>query len=197
MAVFPKEVTLDGPRDKQQLIVLGEYADGRQWDVTRQAVFTSQSAEIARVDAGGVLRPVADGSTSVLVQAGGKTAEVPVTVQRAHAEVPVDLREVVPMLTRLGCNQGACHGSQHGKNGFRLSLLGFDPLFDYTQIVQSAEGRRVVVSDPDRSILLLKPSLTMEHGGGERFKVNSPPYNLLKRAGWKTAPRSLLPSRRS
>jgi hypothetical protein len=182
LVVFPKEITLDGPRDQQQLIVLGEYTDGRQWDLTRQAVFTSQSAQIARVESGGVLHPAADGSTSVLVQAGGKSAAVPVTVRRARAEVPVDFaREVVPMLTRLGCNQGACHGSQHGKNGFKLSLLGFDPVFDYTQIVQSAEGRRVVVSDPERSILLLKPSLTMEHGGGERFQVNSPPYNLLKR----------------
>jgi hypothetical protein len=181
LAVFPKEITLDGPRDKQQMIVLGEYADGRQWDLTRQAVLTSQSAEIAHVDAGGVIRPAADGSTTLLVKAGGKTTTIPVTVRRARADVPVDFaREVVPMLTRLGCNQGACHGGQHGKNGFKLSLLGFDPVFDYTQIVQSAEGRRVVVSDPERSIILLKPSLTMEHGGGERFKVNSPPYNLLK-----------------
>src|SRR5262249_817839 len=90
-------------------------------------------------------------------------------------------REVTPVLTRAGCNQGACHGGQHGKGGFRLSLLGFDPAFDHPQIVQSAEGRRVVLSEPERSILLLKPTLTLEHGGGERFKVGSAAYNLLKR----------------
>src|SRR5207245_11583644 len=104
--------------------------------------------------------PLSDGETTIVVQAGGKTVAAPVVVQRAKAELPVEFaREIVPMLTKLGCNQGACHGSQHGKNGFRLSLLGFDPAFDYTQIVQSAEGRRVVLSDPERSILLLKPSL--------------------------------------
>src|SRR5439155_12166134 len=91
------------------------------------------------------------------------------------------VREVLPVLTKAGCNQGACHGAQHGRGGFRLSLLGFDPAFDHSQIVQSAEGRRVVVSDPERSILLQKPTLTMEHGGGERFKMNSREYSILKR----------------
>src|SRR5216683_7524683 len=182
LAVYPRQVTLDGPRDKQQLIVLGQYEDGRQWDLTREAVFTTKSAAVASPEQGGVIGPVSDGSTTVVVQAGGKTVDVPVIVGRAKALAPVEFaREIVPMLTKLGCNQGACHGSQHGKNGFRLSLLGFDPSFDYNQIVQSAEGRRVVLSDPERSILLLKPSLTMEHGGGERFKMSSPPYDLLKR----------------
>src|SRR5205085_1968830 len=72
-------------------------------------------------------------------------------------------------------------GAQHGRGGVRLSLFGFDPAFDYAQIVQSAEGRRVVLSDPERSILLLKPTLTMEHGGGERFRPHGREYELLKR----------------
>jgi hypothetical protein len=86
----------------------------------------------------------------------------------------------VPILTKAGCNQGACHGSQHGRGGFKLSLLGFDALFDYPQVVQSAEGRRVVLPDPERSILLQKPALIMEHGGGERFAANGREYNLIK-----------------
>src|SRR5437016_4079721 len=98
----------------------------------------------------------------------------------AVADTPVSFsRDIVPVLTKAGCNQGACHGAQHGRGGFRLSLLGFDPAFDHNQIVQSTEGRRVVLSDPERSILLLKPTLTMEHTGGERFKVGSPSYELL------------------
>src|SRR5260370_2021893 len=98
----------------------------------------------------------------------------------AAADIPVSVsREIVAILTKAGCNQGACHGAQHGRGGFRLSLLGFDPTFDQQQIVQSAEGRRIVLSDPERSILLLKPTLTMEHKGGERFKVNSREYTFL------------------
>src|SRR5438105_9011205 len=97
------------------------------------------------------------------------------------AEAPVSFsRDIVPVLTKAGCNQGACHGAQHGRGGFRLSLLGFDTAFDHNQIVQSAEGRRVVLSDAERSILLLKPTLTMEHGGGERLRMNGREYQVLK-----------------
>ena len=90
------------------------------------------------------------------------------------------VREVLPVLTKAGCNQGACHGAQHGRGGFKQSLLGFDPVFDYAQLVQSAEGRRIVLSDPESSIVLQKPSLRMEHGGGERFKVHSREYERIK-----------------
>jgi hypothetical protein len=181
LRVYPARVDLDGPRDRQHLGVLGEYADGRSWDLGRQARFTSSVPAAAAVDDHGLVRPVGDGEAVITVQAAGQSAAVPVRVRRATADVPVSFsREIVPLLTRAGCNQGACHGSQHGRGGFRLSLLGFDPAFDHAQIVQSAEGRRVVLSDPERSILLLKPSLTMEHGGGERFRAHGPEYQLLQ-----------------
>jgi hypothetical protein len=180
LALFPAGVTLTGPRDEQHLGVLGEYADGQRRDLSRVASFRSSAPEIVRVE-NGVVRPVADGEALVSVECGGQTATVPVKVQGVTAETPVNFtREVVPVLTRAGCNQGACHGAALGRGGFRLSLLGFDPAFDHGQIVQSAEGRRVVLPDPERSILLLKPTLTMEHGGGERFKPASRAYNLLK-----------------
>src|SRR5256885_2129047 len=116
-----------------------------------------------------------------LVLASGPTLRA-ADPRPAPPPAPVQFsRDLVPVLTKAGCNQGACHGAQHGRGGFRLSLFGFDPAFDYAQIVQSAEGRRVVVSDPERSILLLKPSLQMEHGGGERFKVNGREYRAIKR----------------
>jgi hypothetical protein len=181
LTVFPARVELDGPRDRQQLAVLGKYAGGRRWDLTRDAAFISSDPKIVRVDAGGVLRPAGNGRAEVTVRAAGRQAVAAVRVRKADAELPVSFsREVVPVLTKAGCNQGACHGAQHGRGGFRLSLLGFDPEFDHPQIVQSAEGRRVVLSEPERSILLLKPTLTMEHGGGERFKVGSEPYQLLR-----------------
>ncbi|HEX4591698.1 MAG TPA: DUF1549 and DUF1553 domain-containing protein, partial [Gemmataceae bacterium] len=103
------------------------------------------------------------------------------TVSQFKSEEPVNFtRDVESVLTKSGCNQGACHGAGLGRGGFRLSLRGFDPAFDHSQIVQSAEGRRVVLGQPERSILLLKPSLAMEHGGGERFKGDSPGYSILK-----------------
>jgi hypothetical protein len=181
LIVYPSAIKLTGPRDEQRLGVLGIYADGQSWDHSRDAVFTSGAGKVAEVAPGGLVRGVGDGQGAVTVTVGGQKAAVPVTVKNAAADVPVHFtEEVQPILTRLGCNQGACHGSQHGKGGFKLSLLGFDPTFDYAQIVQSAEGRRVVVSDPESSILLKKPTLTMEHGGGQRMKMHGREYERIK-----------------
>jgi hypothetical protein len=180
LEVLPPSVTLDGPRARQQVVVLGKYADGSVFDLTRQAKLTAATPHAA-VD-GVALTPVKDGEGEVRVEAAGKSVSVRVKVANAAREAPADFStEVVPLLIRQGCNQGACHGAQHGKGGFRLSLLGFDPSFDHTQIVKSAEGRRIVPSDPERSILLMKPSLLMEHGGGERIKPGSWQYDRLRR----------------
>lgn len=180
LIVYPSAVALAGPRDEQTLVVLGEWPDGRQFDLTRSAVVTSADPKVAAVERLTV-RPVADGSTTLTVEALGTRAAVPVTVAGAAADVPVSfVREVEPVLTRFGCNSGPCHGAALGRGGFRLSLLAFDPVFDYEQIVRSNEGRRVVVSDPERSILLAKPAGVMEHGGGEKLKLNSPEYVRLR-----------------
>jgi hypothetical protein len=178
LTTYPAQIELNGPRDEQRIGVVGDFAEGRSWDLSRSVKFVSANPKIAEVDASGVVRPVGDGQTTITVQSGDKSQQIPVKVAKATADILVSFsREIVPILTRGGCNQGACHGAQHGRGGFKLSLLGFDPLFDHSQIVQSAEGRRVVLSDPERSILIMKPALLMEHGGGERIKVNSREYN--------------------
>ena len=87
--------------------------------------------------------------------------------------------DIQPALTKLGCNSGACHGSQYGKGGFKLSLLGFDTEADYDAIVKDLKGRRIDLELPADSLILRKPSLAMPHGGGRRFAANSATYNLL------------------
>ncbi|MBI1830630.1 MAG: DUF1549 domain-containing protein, partial [Planctomycetes bacterium] len=182
LVVYPPRIELSGPRDEQRIGIVGEYAGGRSWDWSRSAKMTSANPKVAEIDAAGVVRPVGDGQTTITIEVAGKSQSVNVKVAKATADVPVSFtREIVPILTRAGCNMGSCHGAQHGRGGFRLSLLGFDPLFDHAQIVQSAEGRRVVLSDPERSILLMKPALLMEHGGGERVKVNGREFTYFKR----------------
>jgi hypothetical protein len=89
--------------------------------------------------------------------------------------------DVVPVLTRLGCNSGGCHGKATGQNGFRLSLLGFEPDVDFQAIVQEARGRRLLPSDPRRSLLLLKATAAVAHGGGKRLDAGSPDYQTLLR----------------
>ncbi len=187
LQIYPPRIALGGPRDAQRVGVLGDYADGRGGDLSRTAQVTSSNPKVAIVDAGNIVRPAGDGTATISVKAGGQSRTIPVSVKGAGADVLVDFaREIVPILTRAGCNQGACHGAQHGRGGFRLSLLGFDPLFDHAQIVQSAEGRRVVLSDPERSILLLKADPA--HGARRRrtlqgrIAANTPTSS----AGWRT-----------
>ncbi|MFO0806360.1 MAG: DUF1553 domain-containing protein [Gemmataceae bacterium] len=180
LIVFPKEVKLVGPRDEQRFVVLGVWADGRKQDLTRSAKFASADAKIANVDSG-IVRPAADGVTSISIDANGTKVSVPVAVSKFTADVPVSFtREIEPILTKAGCNGGGCHGAQHGKGGFRLSLFAFDPRSDWQQIVNSNEGRRIVPGDPERSILLAKPALVMEHGGGEKLKLGGRDYNRIK-----------------
>jgi hypothetical protein len=180
LVVYPAEIKFTGPRDEQRLVVLGVWADGRKADLTRSANTTSANPKIATAEKG-VIRTAGDGSTTVTVEAAGAKASVPVTVQKATADIPVNFAtEIVPILTKSGCNSGACHGAALGRGGFRLSLFGFDPSFDYTQIVQSNKGRRIVPNEPERSILLAKPSLVMEHGGGERLKFHGRDYTRIR-----------------
>ncbi len=93
---------------------------------------------------------------------------------------PISFRnQVQPILARYGCSSGACHGSAAGQGGFRLSLLGYDDVGDHINITRSALGRRVSLDDPARSLFLLKATKTIAHKGGEKFKVDSPEYQIL------------------
>jgi hypothetical protein len=89
--------------------------------------------------------------------------------------------EVVPTLTKLGCNTGGCHGKAEGQNGFKLSLFGFEPHEDYESITKEARGRRVFHAAPERSLLLLKGTSTVPHAGGKRLDAKSDAYDLLRR----------------
>src|SRR4051794_17561177 len=88
-------------------------------------------------------------------------------------------RDIVPILTRAGCNAGACHGKARGQNGFQLSLLGFDPDSDHAAIAFEARGRRVFPAAPERSLLLQKAAAQVPHGGGRKVEIGSPFYQTL------------------
>ncbi|AGA29534.1 DUF1549 and DUF1553 domain-containing protein [Singulisphaera acidiphila] len=181
LEVLPAKAKLFGPQAAQRLVVIGAFADGSRLDLTSSAQFKVGDSKIASVDPHGFLHPVADGKAEVVVRVGSIEASVPVEVSGAQTARRVSFRnEIQPVLTKLGCNQGACHGSQHGKGGFRLSLLGFEAEPDYTAIVKSAEGRRVTPFAPEESLLLLKPTLGVAHGGGKRMEPDSPESELIK-----------------
>jgi hypothetical protein len=87
---------------------------------------------------------------------------------------------VIPVMTKMGCNQGACHGALAGKNGFKLTLRGYDPAADYDTLTRQSVGRRVSLADPEASLILLKPNFSIPHGGGKRFSKDSLEYRVIK-----------------
>lgn len=111
---------------------------------------------------------------------------------RARADAPAVTfeRDIQPILARYGCNSGPCHGKSRGQNGFQLSLLGFDPDFDYKAITQEARGRRIFPAAPDASLLLLKGSGQVAHGGGKKLPITDPNFELLRRWIADGAPRT-------
>ena len=89
------------------------------------------------------------------------------------------LRDVAPILNKTGCTAGPCHGAAKGKNGFKLSLRGYDPQFDYEALLYDLSGRRFNRADPARSLMLAKPTQQVAHGGGLRFEIGSDYYKTI------------------
>lgn len=182
LQVTPASVTLDGQGAEQSLLVTGKTAAGGLVDLTREAKYASSNPKVVQVTAEGHARITGSGSAVVLVRAGGSTARVAVRTRNHAARPPLSFRtDVMPVLTRAGCYQGACHAKQGGQNGFQLSVLGYDPEFDHGAIVRQAGARRLNRQDPGKSLLLLKATLTVPHAGGKRFGVESAEYRLLTR----------------
>ena len=110
----------------------------------------------------------------------GLSASTTALVQRADAPPPPSFNaDVMPVLTKIGCNGGSCHGALNGQNGFKLSLFGYEPDEDYEMIVHKHDGRRVNLTDPEKSLMLLKPTFQVPHGGGQVLKKDSPEFRAL------------------
>ncbi len=175
LAVQPDAVTLADPFARRQLLV-----ESNGQDATRSAKFVSSQPSVATVDESGYVLPVTDGAAEISITLNGQTSKVPVTVKGMANGRAVDFStEIVPLLSRFGCNAGGCHGKQGGQNGFQLSLFGFDTEFDYSALVKEARGRRVNVSDAAGSLLVRKAVGSVPHGGGRRIEAGSEPYRLL------------------
>jgi hypothetical protein len=180
LAVLPKSVNLTGPEARQQLIAEATVAD-HQEDWTGAAQWSSSNPKIAAVDEHGTVRPTGDGEARITASAKGLTATVVVRVKDSQAPFAWSFRNhVIPVMTKMGCNQGACHGALAGKNGFKLTLRGYDPEADYDTLTRVSLGRRVSLADPPASLILMKPSFAIPHGGGKRFAADSLEYRVIR-----------------
>jgi hypothetical protein len=170
LEVFPPDINLETARDRQSFIVQAWFADGLSRDVTAEAKVAVANAALVKVE-GNVVHPVADGATEMTVEWGGKAVKLPVKVVAAKADRPVSFKlDVMPIFMRAGCNTGSCHGAARGKDGFRLSLFGFDPDGDHYRLTREINGRRVNLALPAESLMMEKACGKVPHTGGQRIK---------------------------
>jgi hypothetical protein len=184
--LLPASITLVSPRFTQRLVVEGTFADGHQEDLTSKARLFSSDSRVALVDRQAFVHPQSDGRATVTATYGGRRANAAVEVRDFATPFSWSFRNnVLPVMTKAGCNSGPCHGAAAGKNGFKLSLRGFDPETDYLTLTRQADARRTERMEPAHSLILLKPTLTLPHNGGQRFPVGSLEYQVI--AGWIAA----------
>ena len=177
--VVPANVSLDKPLSYVQLVVTAKMADGSTFDATRRAELTLP--EFVAADSRGAIRPLADGQGSIRVKLGAHDRELPLTVTGIATKAPLDfIRDINPVLSRLGCNQGTCHGAQAGKNGFKLSLRGYDPIFDIRALTDDHAARRINPAQPDESMMLRKPLGLSPHQGGTLMTEADPYHTALR-----------------
>jgi len=176
LSVSPATIVFRDEFARQQILV----SDG-DLDVTSSAGWQSSDPDVASVDQRGFVTPRGPGRAVLQISSGERTASVDVEVTQWQPGRNVDFAtEVVPLLSRHGCNSGGCHGKASGQNGFKLSLFGFDTAFDHDALVTDGRGRRVFASAPGQSLLLSKATGSVPHGGGQRFRSDSEASRIIE-----------------
>ena len=173
LRVYPAEVQLTSGRDRQALIVQALYEDGITRDVTADVKWVLSDEKLVHLE-GNVLASAADGSGEVIVEYAGHSVKVPCIVSNAAVDPAISFRlDVMPVFMKANCNTGSCHGAARGKDGFRLSLFGFDPEGDYFRLTRQISGRRLNLAHLTDSLMMEKATGKVPHTGGQRFDENS------------------------
>ncbi|HUR46563.1 MAG TPA: DUF1549 domain-containing protein [Candidatus Saccharimonadales bacterium] len=178
--VQPPQVKLNSRNEYCQLIAMARLESGDTVDITRMAVFKF-GKKIAAISENGQVIPRSNGSDKLQVSLLGKTAVVPIQIAGVKETFEANfVKDVSPVMAKLGCNAGTCHGSKEGKNGFKLSLRGYDPEYDVRALVDDLASRRVNLASPDDSLMLLKSTGAVPHEGGQRTKTDEKYYHILR-----------------
>ena len=180
ITVHPTSVELEHRFDYRQLLFTGTLTTGEEIDITRM-VKQTQSCGAVDVSGRGLVSAQGDGEGSMSFSLGEVSVDVPVSVtgygQPYH---PTFLQDVTPVMAKLGCNAGTCHGAKDGKAGFKLSLRGYDPLYDVRALTDDVSGRRFNRAAPEQSLMLLKPAGAVPHQGGVLMSPGETYYEILR-----------------
>ncbi len=175
------DITMKGPHDLHQLVLTSHEGAGKK-DVTAIAGFSVEPSGIVTVSPTGLIRVIGNGSATITAEFAGSLLSRAIKVNQADEHLPISFpNEIVPIFTRHGCNGGGCHGKAEGQNGFKLSLLGYEPQDDHGYLVREGLGRRIFRASPTHSLLLLKASGELPHQGGSRLTRSSDDYKTIIR----------------
>ncbi len=181
LRIYPQTIALKGARDSHKIIAQSVFADGITAGVTEHLGLKVADEGIARLDNGRVF-PNADGKTNLTVTYKNFTKVIPITVANSQTDDALSFQlDVMPVFSKTGCNAGSCHGAARGKDGFRLSLFGYDAKGDHFRLTREMLGRRIDVALPDDCLLTNKATNRVAHSGGKLFDVDSEYYGVLKR----------------
>lgn len=181
LRVYPANVNLSSARDRQSIQVQAVYPSGLTRDVTSESKLTLANAALAKME-NNILYPVADGDSEVTVEFGGLTSKLPVKVTTHAADGPLSFRlDVMPIFMKSSCNNGSCHGAKSGKDGFGLSLFGYDPNGDHFKLTREIPGRRINLALPEQSLVLEKASGQVPHTGGKQLESGGELYSTMLR----------------
>jgi hypothetical protein len=176
---YPSDIGLYNARDRQTITVQALFADGVTRDVTAEATITVTDKNLIKLE-GTTLTPTADGETTVSVVFGGKTLSLPAVVKDSTVTPELSFKlDIMPIFMKTNCNTGSCHGAASGRDGFRLSLFGFDHVGDYQRVTREIGNRRINLAFPHESLMLSKSTGSVPHTGGTRFRKGDPLYNLM------------------
>jgi len=182
LKVSPSAVELRSPEVFQQVLVSEPNADGRPIDLTRQVSYTVADPSVATITSDGLIQPHRDGQTEIVIKRDAQEVKLPVTVVGVTQPKPVSFEhQIAPLLTKASCNMGGCHGKAEGQNGFKLSVFGFDTVADFEALTKEGRGRRISLASPEQSLILLKGTAKVPHGGGRKLEEGNHRYELLKR----------------
>ncbi len=179
IAIIPDKIKLTG-KEARQLLIVGQLRENQLVaQLTNDLNFSSSDRSVVKIEHG-LAVPMKNGTATIQVRSGKQTASAQVTVEGMGKPFEWSFRNhVQPVLAKNGCSAGACHGAAAGQNGFKLSLRGYDDEGDFIALTRGAVGRRIIPSDPGRSLMLLKPSGAVPHKGGKKFEIDSPDYRML------------------
>lgn len=178
---YPPDINLTTKRDRQSFVVHASYDNGTTRDVTAKAKVSLANAALGKIE-NFTVYPLADGETELKVSFEGQKLTIPVKVEKSQEERPISFKlDVMPVFMKAGCNSGACHGAARGKDGFRLSLFGYNPDGDYNYLTREIVGRRINLAIPEDSLLLTKGAGQVQHTGGKLFEPESELYQTILR----------------